>query len=599
MEIANLTKFGKTSANAITQKNDEVNSVAVQDKPKSLLDLSYSHKTTFNAGDVVPVFQLEAYPGDSFEVDVSAMIRMSIPSAPVMDSPRYDFNLFFIPYKQVWNNFPNLIGETYNGGAPVVVNSVPLINFDGGNCTYGVNDLASHMEIPQNVNMSMTGISISALPFRAYVKVWNEWFRDENLQSVADFSNQNEPDNNVTASNYWNNDAFLSCQVGKNLLKSNRLKDYFSSCLPFIQKGDPATIDVLDPQEIQAIFNDTYSGHISIENGGSIYSPFNLYVSDSGELYNASNPSTLQLTPNSSSVSGNMEFNSGTTFNQAYFNAQTVNTNSLEYTGPGASSFNITDLRNAIVLQHQRELDARAGTRYYEKLLSYWGVTVDPLSIDRTLYLGGYHDSININNVVQSAPSTSQSINSPLGSLGGLSVTATRSPNVFKFGTDQYGLILGLITVRTNMTYSQGLPRLFTTVNNFDFYNPNFEGISEQPIYKYELYLSENSNDNLAIFGYNQPFAHLKYKPNVASGYLSANAIDTYYQLYSYQNNLGSSPTLTNDWMYYPRTALENTLLLDSNNKAELINDFMADFYFMVHCSRTIPAYSVPGVDKV
>lgn len=149
------------------------------------------------------------------------------------------------------------------------------------------------------------------------------------------------------------------------------------------------------------------------------------------------------------------------------------------------------------------------------------------------------------------------------------------------------------------MTYSQGLPRLFTKLNNFDYYNPSYNGVSEQPIYKYELYLDTNSANNNAIFGYNQPFADLKYKPNVASGYLSANATDTYYNFYSYQNALSSSPTLSNTWMYYPRTALENTLLMNSSNQVENIHDFLADFYFKVSVMREIPAYSVPGVNKI
>lgn len=200
--------------------------------------------------------------------------------------------------------------------------------------------------------------------------------------------------------------------------------------------------------------------------------------------------------------------------------------------------------------------------------------------------------------MVQSAPQTSTA-NTPLGTLGALSITTGKMPNTIRYSVSQYGIILGLITVRTNITYSQGLPRLFTKINNWDFYNPTFNGISEQPIYKYELYLSENSSDNLEIFGYNQPFADLKYKPNVASGYLSCNATDSYYNFYTYQDNLSSSPTLSNDWIFYPREALENTLLMNSENKSENINDFLADFYYDVKVSRAIPAYSIPGVEKI
>ena len=222
------------------------------------------------------------------------------------------------------------------------------------------------------------------------------------------------------------------------------------------------------------------------------------------------------------------------------------------------------------------------------------------MEIGRTEYIGGWHNNININNVVQSGTSTSAS-NTPLGTLGGLSITTDANKNTVDYSCNQYGIIIGVICVRTNITYSQGLPRLFTKLKNTDFYNPTFNGISEQPIYAYELYLdgSSSTNNNMQIFGYNQPFADLKYTVNRASGYVSANTTDTYYNFYTYQNKLSSTPTLSNAWMYYPAEALENTLLLDANNSKELVNDFLADFYFNVKCSRNIPAYSVPGVDKI
>jgi hypothetical protein len=194
----------------------------------------------------------------------------------------------------------------------------------------------------------------------------------------------------------------------------------------------------------------------------------------------------------------------------AFLNLETLGTSgnsAFTYNGTGAGSFNITDLRTALVKQHQNELDARAGTRYYEKLLSYWGIETNPLEIGRTEFIGGWHDNISISNVVQSAPSTSAA-NTPLGTVSGLSITTGNLKNKIHYSVSQYGMILGLVCVRTNITYSQGLPRLFTAINNFDFYNPTFNGISEQPIYKYELFLDENgTTNNTQIFGYNQPFA--------------------------------------------------------------------------------------------
>lgn len=558
MNFKNYTLNSNKSANQTTKKNDEVNSVAVEEREHSLLDLSYSHKTTFNVGDVVPIFQLEAFPGDNFSIDVNTLLKMSIPNAPTMDSPRYDINFFFVPWKQVFPKFSEIIGTEYSGGSPEPAETIPTIQY-GNNSSFGVNDLASHMEIPINVDMSKIGFNISALPFRAYIKICDEWYRDENLVSEIDYTNNQDINNaTVDASNYWNTSNNM--QVGQGLFKSARLRDYFASCLPFIQKGEIPTISTITPQALQNMFNDVSISQIPV-------------VDSQGNT--------------------NISF----TFGEQTLHTQNA-TNKLNFNGNGLGNITITELRNAIVQQHQNELDARAGTRYYEKLLSYWGVSVNPLEINRTEFLGGWHNQININNVVQSAPQTS-SANTPLGTLGALSITTGQLPKTIRYSVSQYGIILGLITVRTNITYSQGLPKLFTKVNNWDFYNPTFNGISEQPIYKYELYLSENASNNMAIFGYNQPFADLKYKPNVASGYLSCNATDTYYNFYTYQDNLSSTPTLSNQWITYPRNALENTLLMNSSNQSENINDFLADFYYDVKVSRKIPAYSIPGVDKI
>lgn len=613
MQFKNYTNQVAKTSTSIANKNNEANTVAVADHPASQLDLSYTHKTTFNAGYLVPVYQCEVYPHDVFTIDCNTLLKMSIPSAPTMDSPRYDVNFFFVPWKQVFPKFEDVIGTSYEAGQPDPATQIPALDFSNFSYSYGVNDVAAYMNIPVGVDMSKIGFNINMLPFRAYVKIWNDWYRDENLDELADITNYNAINaptttvNSVSSSNPIGN-----AQYGCGLLQVNRLKDYFSSCLPFIQKGAIPTISTLDSAAISNMFNNVAINvpAFELENNDSAtaVSP-NIYWNNTSSvmgnvypLYTLAGNGTTGNNVGSLEV-GNNTSNPGTS--SATIKMSTKPTfvdasdNNFYYYGSGAGAFNVTDLRAALVKQHQNELDARAGTRYYEKLLSYWGIATNPLAIGRTEYLGGWHDIVNINNVVQSAPATS-SASTPTGTVAGLSITTGALPNSIKFSADQYGIILGLVCVRTNITYSQGLPRLFTKLNNWDYYNPSFNGISEQPIYKYELYLDENgTTNNMQVFGYNQPFADLKYKPNVASGYLSANATDTYYNFYSYQNALSSSPTLSNAWMYYPRTALENTLLMNSSNQVENIHDFLADFYFKVSVMREIPAYSVPGVNKI
>lgn len=611
MQFKNYTNLVNKNATAIASKNSEANSVKVSEHPSSNLDLSYTHKTTFNAGYLVPVFQAEVYPHDVFTIDCNTLLKMSIPSAPTMDSPRYDINFFFVPWVQVFPKFNDVIGTSYEGGQPNPATSVPSINYSsigsGGSAKFGVNDLAAYMNIPIGVDLSKIGFSINALPFRAYVKIWDDWYRDENLDVLADFTNANLPNDSIGFNGedwtFTNNTNPNNVQYGGGLLQVNRLRDYFASCLPFIQKGAIPTIATVDAASINEMLSNVNSGALAVNTNGSVTTDssqgmqvvdgsdntYNLVSSGSSSATGNINviPSGISYTPNMYQNWAVQIDNNDLTLNPSYSNSS------------GLGTFNITDLRTALVKQHQQELDARAGTRYYEKILSYWGISTNPLEIGRSEYLGGWHDNVSINNVVQTAPATSNT-NTPVGNIAGLSVTVGKLPNTIKYAASQYGIILGLVCVRTNITYSQGLPRLFTKLNNFDYYNPSYNGVSEQPIYKYELYLDENgTTNNNAIFGYNQPFADLKYKPNVASGYLSANATDTYYNFYSYQNALSSSPTLSNTWMYYPRTALENTLLMNSSNQVENIHDFLADFYFKVSVMREIPAYSVPGVNKI
>lgn len=606
MDFKNYTSQVAKNSTSIANKNNEANTVAVADHPASQLDLSYTHKTTFNAGYLVPVFQCEVYPHDVFTIDCNTLLKMSIPSAPTMDSPRYDVNFFFVPWKQVFPKFDDVIGTSYEAGQPDPATTVPAMSFttganssnSSGSYYYTVNDLGAYMNIPINVDLDKIGFSLNMLPFRAYVKVWNDWYRDENLDELADITNNNQPNdpstvinwpmaNGNTVSNYY--------QYGFGLLQVNRLKDYFASCLPFIQKGAIPTISTVSNASINEMLANVNSGNLNIDttatSGGNNQVVYLTDTNGDTGFFSGTVNNTLGIL--NSGQQGLLQ-NWSTAINN-----NDLSLNSSYANGTGLGTFNITDLRTALVKQHQNELDARAGTRYYEKLLSYWGIATNPLAIGRTEYLGGWHDIVNINNVVQSAPATS-SASTPTGTVAGLSITTGALPNSIKFSADQYGIILGLVCVRTNITYSQGLPRLFTKLNNWDYYNPSFNGISEQPIYKYELYLDENgTTNNTQVFGYNQPFADLKYKPNVASGYLSANATDTYYNFYSYQNALSSSPTLSNAWMYYPRTALENTLLMNSSNQVENIHDFLADFYFKVSVMREIPAYSVPGVNKI
>lgn len=295
--------------------------------------------------------------------------------------------------------------------------------------------------------------------------------------SEVDFTNSQNINNAIVdVSNYWN--SVNNLQMGQGLLPSSRLRDYFASVLPFIQKGEIPIISTINENSINEMFNNVVIDNLPIidaggaSNGKNYFQP-NIY-GNTGYSLQFDNDGVAQqfqlIGENGPLLANSQNGQFGGTTNNAFFSLETQQTpGAVSYqpnlNSTGLGNFNITDLRNALVKQHQNELDARAGTRYYEKLLSYWGINVNPLEINRTEFIGGWSGNININNVVQSAPQTS-SANTPLGTLGALSITTGQLPKTINYSSSQYGYIIGMVTVRTNITYSQGLPKYFTRINN-------------------------------------------------------------------------------------------------------------------------------------
>ena len=353
MNFKNYTANSNAAAKATTTKNDQVNTVAVEETEKSIVDLSYSHKTTFDAGKLVPIYYSECYPGDHFNIDVSALIKMSIPSAPTMDAPRYDINFFFVPWKQVYPNWNNVIGTEYSGGAPVEEATVPAIQYDTISSStppiLQANDLGDYFNIPVGVNLANAGISINALPFRAYVKIWDEWYRDENLQAEADYSNDNNINDNVS----FNNENFTiggntdpnNVQYGGGLLSVNRLRDYFASCLPFIQKGAIPTIATVSSAALNEMLANVNGNNLAIDTSTATTDANGIHVA----YYNSNG---LQTNTNIGEVFTGTQSEDEPYLYQnwtATIGNNDLNLNSSYANSAGLGTFNITDLRNALV----------------------------------------------------------------------------------------------------------------------------------------------------------------------------------------------------------------------------------------------------------
>lgn len=655
-----LKSYSSRNSNSVYSKNERIATTLTEPPRVSTFNLSRRHLTTFNNSKLVPIFIDEVLPGDTWNISLSALIRMSTPQAPTMENPKVDFAFFFVPNNVIYPEFKYLMGETKNAGFQPEVKQLPVLTYSQGQ-SYNENDLAAYFGIPIGVDMSKTGVNISSLPFKAYIQIWNDWYRDENLQSEIDNTNNNNNDKNITVSNYWSQDYNLSLQVGKGLAPVSRLPDYFSTCLPWTQKGNP--IDIFTGygidlskvglatqfkssantnaiQNLPSNWNGTLpnpylpldlikitnvNGSMSWNNPNTFsnaYSNLGLKVGYGEQNLNYNNLSGYALGANNDSglfvpvgaVSNNFEIvnghqrNSSSYYNNAgftiplwrigMFSSDPINPRIAPLSGIGGTNnvgFTINDLRGLIALQHFQELDARGGTRYVELLRSHFGVKAPDDILYRSQYIGGFRSDISIDNVIQSSQGDS---NSPLGSIGGYSVSGINKNGLITYSAKVHGHIIGLCCVRPVVSYSQSLPKLFTRTEKFDFYFPDFANIGEQPVKNYELYFSENPQSNNSTFGFQEAWATYRYSFNKLTGYMSVNSSLSMSNLYSYVEKYTSTPVLNGEWMKSNPSIISSTLMLNSQ-QLEFINDFLADFYFNVYATRPLPVQSIPGMDRI
>lgn len=584
----------KKQAKSIFNKNERLATQVVDPKPVSTFDISSRHMTTFNSGLLVPIYCKEVLPGDIWNIDIKSIIRLGTPQAATMENALYDISFFFVPNRIVWDGWKYFMGESKSAGYQEDYDTVPVITFDAASFSYNQDDLASYLGFPQNITLTNLDVPVSAIPFKSYIKIWNDYYRDENLQSEIDNTNNNNPDANVKTSDYNGQAYNLSLQIGKGLAPVSRLADYFSTCLPWPQKGDPVGIDNI------SLANLIVTGGVVNDPSGS-NSQIAVYDSNGNAITGTATTGTvfgLSLDAGSNNVSVGSIAAGGSKISDAYQKLKIGDDASIQLDDT-IQPYNLNDLRIAIAIQHMRELDARGGTRYVEMLLNHFGVSASDSRLDRAEYIGGFRDTVNIDNVVQSSAGSSES---PLGVVGGVSITTSKNPATITYAAKEHGFIFAMITVRSNINYSQGLDKQFTKVEKYDFYDPVFANIGEQPVKKYELFLGRSNGDgsstNNDIFGYNEAWAEYRYSKNLLSGYVSVNNSTSLANLYAYTEKYATAPSLTGDWMTYNKSVIGDTQLLN-NNSSEFIHQFLADFYFDVKVTRKMPVYSIPGLKRV
>lgn len=524
---------------------------------------NYSLLTTINEGDLVPIYLDEVLPADTFKVNVNALVRMSTPLYPVMDNAYMDYYFFFVPARLLWEHFENLMGQNDKTfWAETTEYTTPQTTAPSGG--WNVGTLADYFGIPTGVE----NLSVNSMPFRAYCKVWNEWFRDENLQQPVTMS---KTDATTAGSNTGT--SLSDAEKGGMPLKVCKYKDYFTSCLPSPLKADnPVTIPLGGNAPLEAYTTDKLTEKIKLEGQKTLEWQTN--SDNEGSL-----PETFAGGFNKFGTSFGAKI-SGETLTKTYYLGTDLS---------NVTAATINELRQAIAVQHIFERDARTGTRYKEILQGAWGVTSPDARLDRSEYIGGYRMPINVNQVVQTSATDSTS---PQGNTGAYSMT-TMSRNMCTYSATEHGYVIGLAAIRVDHSYQQGLSRLWTRSTRFSYYDPMLANLGEQAVLNQEIYAQGTEKDE-EVFGYQEAWADYRYRTNMITGEMRS----TYSQsldAWHYADKYKQLPTLSSSWIQEGTENIDRTIAVQSGNA----HQFLVDLYYDQTWTRPMPIYSIPGLDTI
>lgn len=527
--------------------------------------------TTFDAGKLIPFYVDEVLPGDTFSIDTAAIIRMTTPKYPVFDDAFIDFYYFFCPNRILWDNFKRFMGEADDAPwMPTKTYQVPKIKI-GNKTVWPSPDrdypdegtILDYMGIPAKSIKKETEAeyNINALPIRAYVKIWNEFFRDQNVGNPAAL---NTGDENVEyASGGGNEDEIneetilKNAQNGGYCLPVSRFHDYFSSCLPYPQRGPEVAVALTGNAPVSTFKTQNLEEEL---------------VHDFGQNFNA----TSVPTPGETTKRG-MSFNDG------------IKNGYLGTDLSGIEAATINQLRQAFAVQHYYEALARGGSRYREQVRALFGVSISDKTVQVPEYLGGGRYHVNINQIVQTSGQQTET-ETPIGETGAMSVTPINESSFTK-SFEEHGFIIGVMCVRHNHSYQQGLERFWSRSDRLDYYFPQFANLGEQPVKKKEIMVTGTATDD-ETFGYQEAWADYRMKPNRVSGKMRSNATGTL-DFWHYADNYDTVPTLSQEWMNEGKTEIARTLIVQNEPQ------FFGAIRVMNKTTRCMPLYSVPGLEKL
>lgn len=518
-----------------------------------------THKTTFNAGNLIPIYVDEVLPGDTFKMNMSSVIRMSTPIYPVMDNANMDVYFFFVPNRLVWEHWKEFFGEnnTTHWEQPVEY-EVPQITAPTGGWAKGT--IADYMGIPTLIS----NISVQALPFRAYCKIWNDWFRDQNLKDPAMISLDETTTQGANTGDYVTN-----AEKGALPLKVAKYHDYFTAALPEPQKGPEVTIGGV-------------GGYMPVITRDQL-------VTDSEKnlkWYAPGNGDGILGVRNESAQRGATDTKLAS-YTSGYTSQTPVNPANLWADMSQGTATSINALRQAFAIQRLYEKNARGGTRYIEIIKAHFGVQSPDARQQRSEYLGGTRVPINMDQVVQTSNTAEGS--TPQGNTAAYSLTAFNE-SMFTKSFTEHGYIIGLACIRTEHTYQQGIERFWSRKKMLDYYFPTLANLGEQAILNKEIYAQGNTTDEEA-FGYQEAWAEYRYKPSRVSGAMRSN-YQTTLDAWHYADKYTSQPILSSEWIDETSANIDRTLAVQSATE----DQFIADFYFACEATRPMPLYSIPGL---
>lgn len=521
--------------------------------------------TTFNAGELVPFYVDEVLPGDTFRVRTSAIIRQTTPKYPVMDDAYIDMYYFFVPNRIVWDNFKYFMGEVEGTPwMPTKNYKIPQIKIKGRENIKApeTETILDYMGVPTKCTNENSELDINALPIRGYVKIWNEFFRDQNVDNAATLVTNDEDvfyyRYGQTADKVKLEDKLKNAYKGGYCLPVNKFHDYFTSCLPYPQRGPEVNLPMTGNAPIKGFKDFDY-----IE------------------------PQISQVSP---IMNGSIQRQAEISVTPSY--AVMKSTGNVTYLGADLSEVNaatINDLRQAVAVQHYYEAMARGGSRYREQVRSIYGVSISDKTVQVPEYLGGGRYHVNMNQIVQTSAANNET-NTPLGETGAVSITPINEASFTK-SFEEHGFVIGVMCVRHDRSYQQGLERFWSRKDRLDIYVPQFANLGEQPVKKREIMATGTATDE-ETFGYQEAWADYRYKPNRVSGKMRSNAEGTL-DFWHYADNYSNVPTLSQEWMKEGKTEIARTLIVQDEPQ------FFGAIRVENKTTRPMPLYSVPGLDKI